>query len=83
MMRTLQSVARDKISLFQARLFEDFVALITQVMNILTMQFTGKLMPKIVDLKLFTVSVLISTGVAECLKEKVPRYMKNTGKIRL
>lgn len=67
----LLSEDRDKIQRFQTTVLEDFVALTTQLMSTLDTQFTGILMLKIPDLMLFTASVLISTGAAEALKEKM------------
>lgn len=54
--------------------FEEFVTLTIQLMNVLTIKFMGKLMLKIADLKLFTFSILISTGVTESFEEKMSTY---------
>lgn len=40
-------------------------------MNTVTIQFLGKLMLKVEDLTLFSLYILISTAIAESLKEKM------------
>lgn len=67
----LLSEDRDKTQCFQTTALEDFVALTTQLMSTLDIQFSGILMLKIADLVLFTASALISTGAAEPLEEKM------------